>query len=436
MSHEKQLDTCQDTEQFHYAGRSGKSAIQSALARFIDAPGDNNVLKSLNLLPDTAYKFSEANSIQGIITATATSRGIGSIGNAFLERCAANQSTVREFDLEASKLIAPVLAEFNQENLSHTLLKGYDLTRRIYPQPHTRPMGDVDVLIDKNSLHTVLSIFSNQGFRYDRERLSALLVYDHEISVYKDNLEVDLHWDLQEPLSIHKFQIDQMLNERVEVDYGTSNYSGLSLEDLLIHVVFHIEHHLWTSIFGAGTDPFRDGLLFEPSDTSINVIKMIWLYDVILILTKHPYLLESDELARKIKRLGIRKEFVYVLGVCEKVFPEMSAVLTPKIVAFAANTNVQTATNRHRSVHRGIGMARVPILDIKIVRFYQVMRYIWPRSSDLTDVYDSSKGANSFLRIRHLFGATVKVTIMFLRMIRHNVPFSLKKIARNVKKAN
>jgi hypothetical protein len=76
------------------------------------------------------------------------------------------------------------------------LLKGSSLATRYYPNPATRPMVDLDVLVPHAEAERAIALLQRQGWRPVKHTPpQRLLRYAHAVSLVRDQTNLDLHWN-------------------------------------------------------------------------------------------------------------------------------------------------------------------------------------------------------------------------------------------------
>lgn len=146
------------------------------------------------------------------------------------------------------------------------LLKGTALAYLLYPVPHARPRGDVDLLVaDRATAERALQQLAALGY----ERLLGMQgrYISHQFACTRRAgnhhvLMIDLHWGLSNSnFFAQRFSFSDLWSERRPVAALGPQAQALSARHALVHALFHRAWHL-----GEG-DPDR----------------LIWLYDIHLL---------------------------------------------------------------------------------------------------------------------------------------------------------
>lgn len=122
---------------------------------------------------------------------------------------------------------------FNDNKIAHFYLKGSVLCK-IYPDVSLRTRGDIDVVVKTNDFIKAETLLLNNGFvKIEQESL-------HHIEFIKNNLMVELHFQLFDDFSSNDF-FKNPFNLVIHKD----NYLyTLSNENFFIHSLHHFSMHL------------------------------------------------------------------------------------------------------------------------------------------------------------------------------------------------
>lgn len=94
-----------------------------------------------------------------------------------------------------------LLVDLRRENIEPIVLKGMALAHTVYPAPFTRPMGDLDFLIERHEVETVKEVFARRCYHemgLHNERLMAFPAHLHAWREYPggQRLTIESHWSL------------------------------------------------------------------------------------------------------------------------------------------------------------------------------------------------------------------------------------------------
>jgi hypothetical protein len=183
------------------------------------------------------------------------------------------------------------------EGIPVVVLKGAALAATLYPQIGLRPMGDIDVLVAPDRLLEMVPRMQRLGYR--------VLSIQHHLVFYNsayDGPDLETHWTFaytnpaQHPL----------LNEwlwQTAVPFTTphlpasSTVYQLSPTAQIVTLVGHLTIH--------------HGLLTE---------RLLWLYDLHLLLTDTTHPVDWDALQRVVHTLGWQQALGAVLGTLQRLF--------------------------------------------------------------------------------------------------------------------
>jgi len=179
------------------------------------------------------------------------------------------------------------------------VLKGADIALTCYPQPDLRYFDDIDLLVHPEDLHATTLILEQLGYTYHQEyRFEAIskrrsgfvyarqvaagyVVFEVHTAPHANELGVTFDvpglWRRARPVTLHGIQVQAM-----------------GLEDLLLFLCWHYRSHF-----------------FE---------RLIWLYDVAMLLLAHGSELDWMRLYRLARRQGMLATTYYVLGWCQQLF--------------------------------------------------------------------------------------------------------------------
>jgi hypothetical protein len=152
--------------------------------------------------------------------------------------CAVWQAVLQ--DEEAARVLG-ILA---QAGVTIILLKGADLRLRVYPDPATRPMSDLDILVPPEQAGRAWSILAGLGYRpmEPNPRPGFQERYAHAAGLLPPSglsLQVDLHWEIREGHGYYRLPWEFVKPRLQEVVCQNLTLKVLSPEHLLIHLCLH-----------------------------------------------------------------------------------------------------------------------------------------------------------------------------------------------------
>jgi len=145
------------------------------------------------------------------------------------------------------QVLLEILTTFNQAGIRPLLLKGAALAYLVYPQPHLRPMRDIDILVDEASAREAQRLLTTIGFKAPLPPDTAPLPDKHLDSATRQlqgmKISVEIHHNLFNvyyPLSMTTADLTaEPLPFTIE---GVSAYA-LGYEDMLWHLCQHVSYH-------------------------------------------------------------------------------------------------------------------------------------------------------------------------------------------------
>lgn len=209
----------------------------------------------------------------------------------YLELCLLNLW----FSLEQQRVFEAITAA----KIPLMVLKGADIALTCYPQPDLRYFDDVDLMVHPEDLRVTTTILEQLGYTYHQEyRFEAIsqqrsgfvyarqvangyVVFEVHTAPHANELGVKFDvaglWLRARPVTLHGVQIQAM-----------------GLEDLLLFLCWHYRSHFFD--------------------------RLIWLYDVAMLLLAHGSELDWIRLYRLARRQGMLATIYYVLGWCRQLF--------------------------------------------------------------------------------------------------------------------
>jgi hypothetical protein len=137
-----------------------------------------------------------------------------------------------------------VLGALVRVGVEVVLLKGADLRQRVYPEPGTRPMSDLDILTSPAQAGQARGVLRGLGYRLlepeprpgFRERFAHAEGWEPPAGA---TLPVDLHWEIREGAGYYRLPYE-VLRPRLQESWNeTLPLKVLSPEYLLIHLCLH-----------------------------------------------------------------------------------------------------------------------------------------------------------------------------------------------------
>ena len=199
------------------------------------------------------------------------------------------------FSLEQRKVFEAITAA----KIPLMVLKGADIALTCYPQPDLRYFDDVDLMVHPEDLRTTIRLLEQLGYKYHQEyRFEAIsgqrsgFVYAKQVAAGYVVFEVHTAPHANE-LGV-TFDVPGLWRRARQATLHGVQAQTMGLEDLLLFLCWHYRSHF-----------------FE---------RLIWLYDVVMLLLAHGSELDWMLLYRLARRQGMLATIYYVLGWCQQLF--------------------------------------------------------------------------------------------------------------------
>jgi hypothetical protein len=124
-------------------------------------------------------------------------------------------------------------------------LKGADICHRLYDDPATRPMADVDIFISPADLERTRNALTHQGYRlapWDLDPQPGFNTrFDYDITFLSPSgaLPIDLHWEIRQVGTYYRLPYTPLRNRAVSWDLRGLSASLLAPEHVLMHLCLH-----------------------------------------------------------------------------------------------------------------------------------------------------------------------------------------------------
>lgn len=194
---------------------------------------------------DTIYQEAFAHQVHGLLYPVISALPKDCCDFKILSRWQRGAVLAGLHQLEHMKQMEKVLFGFHKENIPVVALKGLVL-RNFYPKPELRTMGDADLLVHKEDVERSKALLLSLGYKIT-------LSYSRHISFsYLSYPMIELHWALSDAeCRKATSEFTDSIWERVEeTTINEAPVLCLSVEDQILHLLFHTAHHTMTSGFG------------------------------------------------------------------------------------------------------------------------------------------------------------------------------------------
>jgi hypothetical protein len=138
-----------------------------------------------------------------------------------------------------------VLTALTSAGLQPILLKGADLRLRVYEDPATRPMVDLDLLLSREEAPRAHAVFLKLGYRpcgHGEFKSGLRQQYGHELEFLPPDakvLLVDLHWEIRGAACVHHLAYEPLRAQAVPWRYREIPVHLLAPEHALLHLCLH-----------------------------------------------------------------------------------------------------------------------------------------------------------------------------------------------------
>lgn len=145
-------------------------------------------------------------------------------------------------NLLLSKEMLQVAGALQARGIPLLLLKGAYLAAFVYPDPATREMADLDLLVRAGHLKEAAGVLEALGFTAQYPyRLDELVSYRHHLPAYgkANGVQIELHWNIVAPSENEPVNPSSLWARAVPASIDGVAVFGLCPEDLLLHVCGH-----------------------------------------------------------------------------------------------------------------------------------------------------------------------------------------------------
>lgn len=183
-------------------------------------------------------------------------------------------------------VLKDAISSFNQSNVKAVMLKGAIIfCERIYPNPYTRSMVDLDIFIKKEDFPEVRKCLLDAGFIYTGGRVPYDLHEDYE----KKGVTVELHYLPIPKKCVNLFDVDAFWESTIEVEIDGLKTNIPDPTDQIYHSFVHtmIRH--------------QELINFQIQD----------LYDFLMITQYYKERIDWEVILDRVKKNGIGPLFTY-----------------------------------------------------------------------------------------------------------------------------
>ncbi len=142
-----------------------------------------------------------------------------------------------------------ILKKFESNGVRIVILKGAALAKNVYGDIGLRVFGDIDLLVNRDSLSTAISTMRDAGFALIPGHYP---VPDHlneelgcEWSFYNEDTVIEIHWNLIDTLAPFNLDPQELFRDAVSLQLDSMESLSLSPEYELLHLCIHQFKHHW-----------------------------------------------------------------------------------------------------------------------------------------------------------------------------------------------
>ena len=155
-----------------------------------------------------------------------------------------------------------LLTKLGDAGIEAILLKGADLRLRLYEDPATRPMTDLDLLVSPASLGAVCGFLGNLGYTLSRDSVNPRPGFRERYRVGLHfqapppaSLRVDLHWGLEAVAGYYRLPYARLAPQAQTLDWEAMPVRVLSPEHTLMHLCLHFYDEGDIALQSTGSGP-------------------------------------------------------------------------------------------------------------------------------------------------------------------------------------
>jgi len=139
------------------------------------------------------------------------------------------------------------LNEFKKNDIPVALLKGVAFGETVYGDASYKRMNDIDILVKKENIDTIYSIYDRLGYWYVGERIGGSKEKSDKVShlsppfVSKNcHCVIGTQWGIKSPLSSYPVNYEKLWNRVLPLNFMGIDILMLSPEDNMHHLCLHL----------------------------------------------------------------------------------------------------------------------------------------------------------------------------------------------------
>lgn len=272
--------------------------------------------------------------------------------------------------------LGDILRRMTMQRMDVMILKGADLAATIYPGAALRHFSDIDIMVHPEDLQMTTALLEECGYHYHQEyrfesssKQRAAFLYVKQVPVGYLMFEVHTSPHVNEMGVV--FDASQIWARARRITVGGVQVYGMGLEDLLLYCCWHYRSHTFS--------------------------RLIWLYDIAMILQRHACDIDWARAYQVADAQGLLATAYYCVQWCEQLFgiclPE-----TTGIERFQPNRRIQRMLRarlssepgevilKHGAYQERKWLQRLMVDDYRTL-FFVLLRIIFPSPTHLGRLY-------------------------------------------------
>jgi hypothetical protein len=218
------------------------------------------------------------------------------------------QRQVLLHNLRLSTHLIQILKTLEARNIPSIPFKGPLLSERLYGNVALRQCSDLDLLVRPEDLPLSLAALQTMGFESEHalrpELIAALVATDFEITLIRDGVHLDLHWDVMPPFYGIAFGLNAAWQRARRTKTAGAQILEFAPEDLFLALALHASKHFWA--------------------------KLIWLSDLRQLLQASP-IFDWGVLLERARCMRVERILLITLALLQDVF-DCRAPLAPAML--------------------------------------------------------------------------------------------------------
>jgi hypothetical protein len=162
-----------------------------------------------------------------------------------LDRVKASAVRTAAKNLLLGQELAAILLACTARNLACVPIRGLALAQQLYGELSTRPLGDIDLLVRRESLPDIADLLTALGFSEMDRRPGFARTYSNTLEFVKKRhgwVLVEPHWTIAYPPFADRIDMEAVFLRCVRGHVLGVESRLLGREDLLLHLCFHLIH--------------------------------------------------------------------------------------------------------------------------------------------------------------------------------------------------